>query len=333
MKHPVSLFYLAEPKFGGWVSFTAHLALSLAACGYDARIYRVGVRTESRGRDFGRGLSYANVSLADAVALASSGPTVITAVGPKFAATASKLLAVGAGVVVHDPTELKSKPLCEALAASRRVVVIRERVIDHVRRVIGEDPRLVLHPYVRMSDDVPRERPVHAVAFSRLDWDKHTLTIAEANAKLLLPRRVAIYGAENSMYTHLKIDSAVPGWREQYHGRFAPTLDAAVRLAEGAQYVVDLSAIAGDGDGTQYTFLEAWDAGATLIVNAKWIVTGKGAVRAETAIAVTDAEDLARVLNARTRPNMDAVCRAQLAQHAPAKVVPQFVEAFGWPPS
>jgi hypothetical protein len=164
----------------------------------------------------------------------------------------------------------------------------------------------------------------NAVAYSRLDWDKHTLMIAQANQQLVESDRVRIYGAENRLYTYHKVDKAVPGWRGEYGGVFDTAMEAGVRLAERAHYAVDLSAIVGDGDGTQYTFLEAWDAGTTLVVNRKWLRTGEGEVReGETAFVVGSVEELVELLRSRrTYPGEGP--ESALEAHRPEKVVPVY---------
>lgn len=325
---PINLFYLAEPKYGGWVSFTAHLHAALSAQGYAPTIYKLGKRTEGFARSYGLGLSYFNVSAADASLMTASAPTILTAVGPKFSDAAARLLSRGAVLVLHDPTEL-NKGMISALAQSRRdVVVIRHANIPHVEKH-GVRARFIPHPYCRSARTPAPRKTVNAVALSRLDWDKHTLLIAEANARLPQAQRVNIYGAENSMYTHHKLDPVVPNWRADYRGRFPSTPGAAVRIAETARYVVDMSVIAGDGDGTQYTFLEAWDAGAALVVNSRWITTGKGAiVPGKTALAADNARTLADILQQEPSADLVRAGYAMLAQHAPQKVVREYAAFF-----
>lgn len=324
-----NLFYLADPSFGGWVTYTVHLAQSLEACGHTWALFKVRERTDPphRVRDFGSGLTYRNLAQLDAELLVATGPALVVAMGPKHLDVAAALVTAGARIVIHDPTELNAQ-VCAALHAARaRVVVIRESNVPHLQRAQLE-PVFVPHPYIAHAHPVPNRR-VHAVAISRLDWDKHTLDIAAANARLPLERRVVIYGAENRMYTHLKIDKALgTDWRVQYRGRYPATFDAAVELAADARFMVDLSAIAGDGDGTQYTFLEAWDAGAALVVSRKWCTTGKGAVNETTAEVVDDVAALVHVLEGAPNARKVAAGRRQLAQHAPAAVVPRYVELF-----
>ena len=59
----LSLVYLAKPIYGGWVTFTVHLAKK-----FNYRLYKVGKRTE-KTRSFGYGVDYQNVSLEDLLKL------------------------------------------------------------------------------------------------------------------------------------------------------------------------------------------------------------------------------------------------------------------------
>ena len=61
----MNLIYLAKPTFGGWVSFTAHLANL-----QDAKLFKVAKTTETSGgrpkyRPFGYDVQYRNISLVD----------------------------------------------------------------------------------------------------------------------------------------------------------------------------------------------------------------------------------------------------------------------------
>ena len=56
------LLYLAKPRIGGWISFTAHLSLLK-----DYKIYRLSKRTETKDgkpklRDFGYSCNYQNIT-------------------------------------------------------------------------------------------------------------------------------------------------------------------------------------------------------------------------------------------------------------------------------
>ena len=56
----LSLVYLAKPIYGGWVTFTVHLAKK-----FNYRLYKVAKRTEKKMRHFGYSVDYQNISIND----------------------------------------------------------------------------------------------------------------------------------------------------------------------------------------------------------------------------------------------------------------------------
>ena len=78
----LSLVYMAKPIYGGWVSFTAHMALK-----YGLKIYKIAKRTEflkngqPRMRSYGYGTYYQNMCLEDIKSLPN---ILITAIKYRF---------------------------------------------------------------------------------------------------------------------------------------------------------------------------------------------------------------------------------------------------------
>ena len=272
----VCLFYLSEVKYGGWPTFTCHLAHALSTLGIAPVIVRIGKKTATKPRSFGRGLSCYLSSINDAVSWAKSTDSIVVVAAPKMANEAKLLVEAGARLVVHDPTELKGGHLDGPIATTpHNIVVIRKTMIPFIEDRGGKATHLP-HPYVstgyNTSNPNPTNRQHHAVAVSRVDFDKNTDIIAKANDLLPPERRVAIYGMLNRLYAHHKLDQEVPKWRNEYMGTFAgDSLWAGSLIAREGKYTVDMSMISGDGGGTQYTHLEAWDAGSTLILHKGWM--------------------------------------------------------------
>ena len=277
----ILLAYLAEPKYGGWPTFTAHLAKGLRAAGMKPLIVNEGRTSESKTRDFGRGEKYQNLSPQDLLVAAKEHPVIITAVDKKHHQLAAALISAGVPVVIHDPTELKT-PIKE-LVQQAKVVVIRETMLAHLPKA-----QYIRHPYARHGQQQHGLR-APAASISRVDFDKHTELIVSANQQLKTP--IDIYGFCNSVYAHFKLKEVDSEWERNYRGRFdADDLWAAKRIAEGYNRIVDMSVIKKDGGGTQYTFLEAADAGSALILNEGWQARGR---LAEYAHSVATAEELA----------------------------------------
>lgn len=325
------LVYMADPRYGGWVTYTAHLAHALTRMKHAVGIYKIGMKRETQVRDFGRGLRYRNVTLDDVQGLLQRGERVLlVAVGPSYAEQCGALLKAGARLVIHDPTELTDEMQLSLHGAATRVVAIRETNVPTLQQ-LGCEVTYIPHPYVASPAIYRPVRKWNAVAFSRLDWDKHTEIIAEANANLLPAHRCRIYGAENRLFTKMKVEKVNARWREDFHGAFDVKLYAGMALAACARYAVDLSAIKGDGGGTQYTFLEAWDAGAALVVHKKWI-TPRGTVQpGKNAFVVETAEQLASLLRSNEYETSAVIegGRAELDHHAPEVVIPAYAALWG----
>jgi hypothetical protein len=289
----------------------------LQDAGYSPFLFKIGKRNEKHSRDFGRGLSYANISLSDATEISKQIPSVITAASPKRAEDASALLSANAGIVIHDPTEMKPEILSALSESKHPIFTIRASVEAH-EQLQPYERMLIPHPYKR----APRitTKPEHwAIAFSRLDWDKATHVIVEANTLLAENKRVRIHGALNGMYGHHKLGSVDPDWQNNYYGGWSPreSLWYGTHLAASAQHAVDLSAISGDGGGTQYSFLEAFDANRPLVINAKWLTGNKNHDEISGAVAATvnDANELAELLSGEPLSYDKEAAEAILAHH------------------
>jgi hypothetical protein len=167
----MALFYLAKPTTGGWPTYTAHLAKGI---GSNTTIFKIGKRNETFPRRFGRGLSYQNVTIEQAIAIAATFPSVVTATDKHYQEYSHRLISeTNCPAVVHDPTELKLAHI-ETLGPT---VVIRESMLHHLPKA-----RFIKHPYMRCPDfGETDQKRAGGVAISRVDYDKRTHMIAEAN--------------------------------------------------------------------------------------------------------------------------------------------------------
>jgi hypothetical protein len=145
------------------------------------------------------------------------------------------------------------------------------------------------------------------------------------DANRLLPdhHKIQIRGFENRIYTRFKIVTKYPEWVQSV-GHFPRGEGEAFKLLQRNTFNVDMSEIKGDGGGTQYTFLEAWDAGAVNVINSKWLRQGDDMQKGVNCIVVSAAEYLANVL--RDPPAEEHLSRlrnmgyAQLALHHPQRI-------------
>ena len=136
-----------------------------------------------------------------------------------------------------------------------------------------------------------------------------------------------IRGFENRLYTRFKIVPKYPEWTQSaaHYDRQDPA--AAFNLLLPCKFMVDMSLIKGDGGGTQYTTLEAWDAGTVPIIQADWLLPRDDMAAAGNCLAVTDALHLADTLRRAkdVAPLVEAGYR-QLRKHAPKIIIPQVME-------
>jgi hypothetical protein len=329
----INLIYAAKARYGGWISYTVHLARALTQMGHVVRLYQTAGHTEGKLRPFAEEWAYQNLCQDDLLHAAASRPTIVTAIAPKAQDDLNvRLVRAGANLVLHDPNEHRDSLLAACRQTDR--VVISIRLVNNDALLAKDVPSMYCrHPYVSPPVPRPRERTRPAVTLCRLDYDKHLELVCAANSRLPAERAIQMHGAENRLYTHHKLNPHFPLWRSWYHGPFPRETGAAVRLAASAEWVVDMSLIRGDGGGSQYTFLEAWDAGTPLIVQQGWLIQSSGWEELP-CVPVMDAVELCNIV---ARPvdrdessyaALVAAGTARLALHAPGQAVPRVLAAI-----
>ena len=287
----LQLFYLARPVYGGWVSFTAHLALK-----HNLPLYKIGNRTEAtkegkpKYREYGYGVKYQNISVKDI----PSGKLLITAID-KTCYDHLEKFPNGTYIVIHDPTEVTSeatKPLVEQLKRFK-IITIRESVKDYLKEKLKLESLFLRHPFYEYKYE-KSENPSEAVSISRIDFDKHTDIILKANKELKKP--IKIYGAHNRLYVFHKLKDL--GFKKYYEGQFEKSFKELSGILSDAKFVVDMSVIKHDGGGTQYTFLEAIYQKCCLVINEKWVEGFKTPfVNGKNCYVVKESSDLAKLIN------------------------------------
>lgn len=243
------------------MTFTAHMALKYST---KTALFELGQNTESFQRDFGYGVKYKNIAAAD---LPSKGRHLITAIDK----TGYKYLDAfpdGTMIVIHDPTEVIGTAKEELVRhlARFKIITIRKSVQTLLKDRFSLKSKFLVHPFYEFPFK-KGDSPAGAVSISRIDYDKHTDVILQANKNLKDP--VEIYGALNRMYAFRELKGL--GMSKHYKGQMEKSFEALGEILEDAKYVVDLSYYKHDGGGSQYTFLEAIYTGCALILHSKWI--------------------------------------------------------------
>lgn len=327
----IPLFDLSgHNRYGGFVTFAIHLFRGLYHAGYDPVLFRPANVNEKLARTYAGGIPYYNLRLENMVGYARSG--VILASQWKETRTETlAMLEAGAGIFLHDPNEYaKNTELVGWLQAhpKTRIWVIREANRSNLK-ALGLSAALLPHPYQRLGMQfLPLvERPYHALSLSRIDHDKHIDLIADANQLLPPQETVQIYGFDHRVYAHHTLDVKHPHWRRYYCGAFPREFGTAVKMAGQRRFLVDMSIIPNDGGGTQYTFLEAWNAGCAVVLNEHWKRAGDEITDNE-AYFVNTADELANVLHLADPQAKAKAGQALLHKHDAVIVAHQFMEQF-----
>lgn len=315
------LVYLAEPKYGGWVTYTAHLALSIKKHQGYATICKEG---KSGGvKEFSHGLHYYPKDTADLIS--NSRNSVITAVDKHHVETACQMISYGARLVIHDPNEFHPA-IMDAVKKKRTPVITIRDSVKKVLSSIGVESTFVPHPFISQYSGEPK-KTYNAVAFSRIDFDKKTEIIVEANKLLPPEKRIILYGAMNRMYAFLKLNPIDANWEKNYAGTFPKTADSAEKIAAKSRFTIDLSVIKNDGGGTQYTFLEAFAQKSHLIIHRKWLMPNGVLKDGINCTAVESAEELVQAIGSDSNSNIIEAGFRVLDDHKPEKVAKAFIDA------
>ena len=249
-------------------------------------IYKVSNKLEKKARDFGYGVAYQNVSKD---ALSQLKNIFITSLDKHHYEFVKYLHEPT--IVIHDPTEIKPE-LKEFLHNCKEIITIREQVKKYLKEALEVESKFKPHPFMPYKLP-PKVEKTKAVSTSRVDWDKHTEIIAEANN--ISKNKVDIYGAINRMYEFHKLKDL--GFGQYYKGRFGKSFNEIANILNPAKFMVDMTWIKNDGNGTQYTFLEAIYQDSALILNRKWLETKGDFKEGYNCYAVSNAQELKEILD------------------------------------
>lgn len=268
----MNLIYMARPIYGGWVTFTAHMSIK-----NNYNVYKIGNKTEKKKRKYGYGVEYQNLNIEDILNLKDK---MITAIDKQYYQYLH-LFPPKTKLVIHDPTELKTgkkrNPLIEDKLLSKfDIYVIRKSVKEYIKREYNIDTTLINHPFYQYQLSESPSINEYAVSISRIDFDKNTDVILKANKLLPEDKKITIYGAENRLYVFHKLKELdfERYWRGKYE-KTLPMLYDGKQILKAPLFMIDLSVIANDGGGTQYTFLEAIYNDCVLILHNDWIKKDK----------------------------------------------------------
>jgi len=284
----VALFSCNWPAQSGPATYTAELYRGLKLAGYTPVIYRVRDHDEQKFRAYGhyRDVTYKIVSPASAFGIIKRMPSLlVSSCNPKDfnKEVLREMLKRGMRVVIHDPREEENF----AYGVPERPIIIRPAVKKHFK-----DAVFIPHPYTPRN--VQNEGKHIATSTARTTFIKRTTMILEANRVLKRARlgTVQIMGAENRMYVHHVLRVKFPEYKSPPFQWF----DKGAEVAALGRFNVDFTGVKADGGGTQYTTLEAWDAGSIPIIHEDWMRFKGEMEPGKNCYAVDGAKGLAELL-------------------------------------
>ena len=287
----MNLVYMAKPIYGGWVTFTSHLSLK-----YSGTIYKIGKRSEPNKREYGYGVYYQNLRIDE---LIEKGNLLITAIDKHYWKYL-ELFPKGTKIVIHDPTELKGKEnKLTQLLDNFEVITIRKSVQSFLKKMYGKDSIFLPHPfYGYKKDDSHDKCDYYSTCISRIDFDKNIDLILSANERLEEEKKIYIFGAENRLYVHHKLQGM--NFEKYWKGKYPKKLPMKYEgkdLLDNCAFVIDMSIIVGDGGGTQYTFLEAIYHDCALILHKDWVNKGDTFKNGYNCFVVGETEDIGKEIS------------------------------------
>jgi hypothetical protein len=241
-------------------------------------------------------------------------------------------------IVIHDPAEdkLKDRALLklllnnyEKMGIDLRAIFIRPAPKVYYEQNYGLKKTIFIkHPYKARCVEREEKKDL-IISTARIDFDKHIEFIVSNLDKFA--GEVRIYSSWiNRVYEWHILDGKYNWKRRCYRGGF--NFHEMPKLYGQAKVMIDMSHIADDGGGTQYTFLEAMDYGVAIVGNEKWN-TKNGEMKPNKHYLLANEENLAERVNALL---FDEKLRQSLVQggyellklHHYTQILPEYIKFF-----
>lgn len=295
----VNLFFMYKSFGGGTTSYTAHLVRTLQSQGHEVTVYRVKPRGDGRARPFARydGVTYHNVDIEVALKAVKKAPSLMTApcnsryLDPPDAI--AQLMKAGMKIVIHDPNEFEIYDHLDNRESVLKPFCIRPAMKNFFKNAI-----FIPHPYVFEYAAAPKleGRELSGVSVARVTFVKRTELILEANRDLKKDRRIVLRGAENRLYTRFKLCVKFPEFKQGTTG-YPMTWGASARECARGVFAVDFTYFPDDGGGSQYSYMEAWDAGSVNVLHKDWLRYKGEMEDGYNCVAVESPDELVEVIN------------------------------------
>lgn len=269
----------------GTTSYLLHLCQQLQQLGYEPIVLK-SIRAKERKPYYNLAVHY--LSDNDIVEIAKRNHILITnayLVGHHN--LVESLLKYRTSVVIHDPLEVTSYTK-SILAQFHTIITIRESVYQWLHHSFTH----VIHiPHPYNSANASAKRDKLCACITRLDYCKNIPTILKATDEF----PIDFFGQIQDDYAIAELDTQHQGWKKNYKGPMQAQIGTACNILAQYKYSIDLTTIPLDGGGTQYSFLESWDAGSILIVHKNWLRSGGTLQDGVNCLAVNNEHDIKEI--------------------------------------
>ena len=271
---PIYLLYARKDIGGGSTSFAVHLKLAFERVKIPVTLIRIGTKTKPAFHPYlGDHYFWTCNDLRDLVKREGSRVLLVASERKKNLLEPDileDLLNLGMSIVVHDPNEFGIFECVQSLKTSflndevNKIFCIRPTMNEFFPEAI-----FIPHPYVEVPVKWPVQRKP-ACSLARVTFVKRTEIILEANQKLNKENMVKLFGAENRLYAHHKLKKLFPDYQLGNTG-LPFEWGASVNTAKDYWLSIDMTYFPNDGGGSQYSFMESWNAGSVVVVHKDWL--------------------------------------------------------------
>lgn len=297
----VHLLYARKDIGGGSTSFAVHLKLAFERAKIPVMLIRIGTKSKPAFHPYlGEHYFWTCDDLRDLVKRDGSRILLVASERKKNLpepGILEDLLNLGMSIVVHDPNEFGIFECVQSLQNSflsdntNKIFCIRPTMKEFFPKAI-----CIPHPYVEVPVKWPKQRKP-ACSLARVTFVKRTEIILEADRKLSQENKVKLFGAENRLYAHHKLKKLFPDYQLGNTG-LPFEWGASVNAAKDYWLSIDMTYFPNDGGGSQYSFMESWNAGSVVVVHKDWL-RYHGEMKDEiNCIAVSSASELKDLIEA-----------------------------------
>lgn len=302
----------AREKFetGGTDTYMNHLYYVADAMGYEPILVKVHKSTETFFRKVKHMVApYQNMSISELARYASVGnPVIVCTVNSKQTSDMRYRLVTllfkkypSTFLVVHCPNHVRDFTRDFDFTTFAGKVIAVGKGVQHLA---GTNSVYIPHPY-NPSHYTDRPKTKLAVCTSLIMNCKHIDMIMEANRLLPDACKVSLHGRADRIYLYHTLRVKYPEIAEAlpYQSHNDPA--SGFEICKPAVLCVNLTTVKFDGGRTEYSTLEAWNAGAVPVIHRDWVEKKIDKVmipfdgnnhHEANCLAVSDGQELAAVL-------------------------------------